>query len=124
MPLANCEDCGNLFLQTVSSLCPACLKVEEEDYEKVRTLLRETPGLQPEELSAQTGVRLERILSFIRKGRLAASGLTCGRCGVPITEGRYCEACFTAIKSEVQSSIKKPEARQGSVYTAQRFRGK
>lgn len=128
MPLDNCEDCGTLFLKTVSSLCPVCLAAEEEDYEKVRGELRDTPGLQPEELSEKTGVRLDRILKFIRNGSLKARGLTCQRCGVPITEGRYCEECFTAINDKIRSSIAKdPEAgkiSKGSVYTAPRFRGK
>lgn len=125
MPLANCEECGVLFLKTVSPLCPKCLAAEEADFERIRLLLLENPGLTSEEIQERTGIRLDRILKFIRSGRLKAAGLRCERCGRPITEGRYCEECFEEIKNEVREATKKsqPEA-GGKVYTERWFREK
>ncbi|MGL6173160.1 MAG: flagellar protein, partial [Cellulosilyticaceae bacterium] len=95
----SCKRCKNLF-QYVSgkSICPHCLKREEEMFMKVKDFLKTYPGAQIQEVYEETGVSIQMIESFIREGRLEVSasspiGLPCERCGAVIRTGRYCKEC-------------------------------
>ena len=100
----NCRNCGRPFLYQGNSLCPACRQAEEEDYEKVKAYLNEHPKSNLEEIHQATGVSKERILSYLRQGRLEAVdgivlGLQCGLCGRPIKSGRVCVECAREMAS-------------------------
>jgi hypothetical protein len=82
------------------------VREEEEQFERVRRFLRESPGATVEEVEQATGVPSELILSFLRQGRLIATeglkgSLTCQRCGAPIDGGYLCAACSRELAREV-----------------------
>lgn len=120
MELANCAECGRVFVRMAQPICPDCLAAMEQDFEKVRRALDETPGLTPAELQERTKVPLERILRFLRDGRLQVQqGLVCEMCGAPIQTGHLCSRC----QKEVEQWARQ-ETRPGSMmYTWPRHRG-
>ena len=108
MGLRNCAECGNLFGYQGSPLCPKCIKKDEEDFVKVRKYLRENPGASVLEASEATEVEEEKILRYVREGRLQSKSwvgvLECERCGARISDGRLCEACRTEVNRDLQNA--------------------
>lgn len=109
--LRNCVRCGKLFGSSGGQrLCPTCVKQEQEDYEAVRAYLKKRPGAPLLEVSDATGVSVARIREWVREGRLVlhepgGNGLTCERCGQPVTTGRLCERCRRELAAQLQSAV-------------------
>ncbi len=98
MPLSNCPRCGKTFNRLPSAkICPECHEVEEQQFERVYTYLRDNPGVSIAKISSDTEVPERLILEWFRGRRLFAqdSSVTwpCERCGVPVSEGRVCQRC-------------------------------
>ncbi|HHW39806.1 MAG TPA: MerR family transcriptional regulator [Syntrophomonadaceae bacterium] len=112
MELRNCPECGRLFTYVARNLCPACLEREEEFFKKVESFLKEHGGATVSEISEATGVPEDKIISFLRAGRLISSSsnlvLECERCGKPIRIGRFCDEC----RSVLESSLKRDEQKR------------
>lgn len=84
--------------------CPACRRLDAEDFERIRKYLREHEGATAEEVSAATDVSLQRILGYLREGRLIErinASYPCDMCGAVIHSGRLCDACRQALGHEV-----------------------
>lgn len=102
-----CKGCRKIF-QYVSGpvLCPVCKKIDDEEYEKVRTFLRDFPGANMREVSDNTGVSPNKISRWLRDGRLEVSedspvALNCEKCGVRIRSGRFCVECSKGLAKEM-----------------------
>lgn len=106
MELRNCPECGRLFAYVTRNLCPACLEKEGEYFKKVEEFLRGHGGATITEISEATGVPEDKVISFLREGRLVASSdsllLECERCGKPIRTGRFCDACRMALETSLK----------------------
>ena len=116
--LRNCPECGRIFGYVGRNMCPACLDKEEEDFQVVRKYVRDHPGHSVLEVSDDTGIDEEKILQFLRDGRLRSKGmekvLECERCGKKISQGRFCDFCMGQIESNIRGaappSSKRPAA--------------
>jgi len=104
MALANCRECGKLFLKISSDICPECQKKEEEDFNRVKDYLKENPNAKIAEIMEGTGVTETRINKFIRAGRLSIKP-TCESCGKAIDSGRLCPECRLKLLREVRNII-------------------
>ncbi|MCX7796160.1 MAG: MerR family transcriptional regulator [bacterium] len=104
MPLANCKECGKLFLKVASDICPECQRKEEEDFNKVKEYLKEHPNANLSEIMEATGVGENKISKFIRAGRLSIKP-TCESCGRPIDSGRLCPECRIKLLKEVRNVL-------------------
>jgi ribosomal protein L37E len=130
MALSKCARCKRVFTKVRSPICPNCEPDEEQDYEKARDSLQETPNQNPEELAESSGVELECILRLLEAGRIAAApyeNVRCGRCGAPAISisKKLCEACLQRLNQELasaQSKIKLPNKRDVEVGTAMNIR--
>lgn len=129
--VANCPRCGRIYAKTMRNLCPDCLREEEELYEVVYRYLRDNPKSTVQQVSENTGVPEERILSFLRQDRIMSSEWSqltypCERCGTQINTGRFCESCTKEMQqsfSSAASSIKKNDGgQQGSGYHIEKRR--
>lgn len=105
MNLANCPQCGKLYVKNSFNLCPNCLREIEDQYRKCVDYLRKNRGCNLHELSEGTGVSIRLITRFIREGRIAAKDapnvLTpCESCGEPIKEGTLCANCRSKLAKE------------------------
>jgi flagellar operon protein (TIGR03826 family) len=101
MPLANCKECGRLFIKVTSDICPDCQRKEEEEFDRVKEYLKNHPNANLSEIMEATGVSENRISKFIRMGRLSIKP-TCEVCGKPIDSGRFCPECRLKLLNEVR----------------------
>ncbi len=106
MEVRNCPECGRLFNYIRTNLCPVCVKEAEEEFQKVRVHLRDHPNMSIVELSEETEVSEEKIIQWIREGRIEAKGLKdsplkCSQCGVSINSGSHCEKCSENLVTEL-----------------------
>lgn len=110
MGLANCSNCGRVFVKTsIRDICEECYKNEEEAFEKVNRFLkkRENRTASMAQIVEATGVPEELILKFIRKGRIRLVqfpnlAYPCEKCGRPITKGRICKKCSKELRQELE----------------------
>jgi flagellar operon protein (TIGR03826 family) len=119
--LRNCPRCGRLFTYISKNLCPVCIEEDEKEFKKVKEYVWAHRGCSAVEVHEATGVSLEKILNYLREGRLEARGLKgpllfCESCGEPIDQGRFCPKCsdqlVRGLKGEENS--KKPSYSTGS----------
>lgn len=108
MNVGNCPRCGKVYVKNVKSLCPDCLREDEQMYEQVYRYLRDHPRSTATQVAEGTGVPEERVLAFLRDGRIQAAEwlnveYPCERCGTTISTGRYCEKCAKEVQSSLRS---------------------
>lgn len=119
MALRYCRRCKAVFNYLAGDpLCPRCKKIEEEDYQKVRTFLRKNPRSTLEETVEETGVSSAQIMNFIRQERIMLTdtsgfGIECERCGVSILTGRYCDHCKHELEKEFSKGYEQPKRALG-----------
>jgi len=102
-----CKECKRIF-QYVSGpvLCSFCRKKDDEEFEKVRTFLRDFPGATMQEVSQATGVSTTKIHRWLKEERLevvegSPVALNCEKCGVRIRSGRFCVDCAKSLAKEM-----------------------
>ncbi|MEG6585005.1 flagellar protein [Dendrosporobacter sp. 1207_IL3150] len=123
MGLANCPECGKLFVQNASGLCPSCYEIEEFEELKIVDFLREKGKASIEEICNATGVKEKTVLRMMKRGRFKGDfeiTRPCETCGVQISEGRLCGKCSKNILEQVKHSETKKteEERSGTrMYT-------
>ncbi len=120
MKLTNCLECGNLCVESLTNLCPKCMRAEEDAEERVAEYLRNIARASVEEIHQATGVKHRVILRMLKRGRLFTDAIIsypCETCGAPITEGRVCNSCNRNIVSQLKPAAEewKPEKRPESV---------
>ncbi|PYI51173.1 TIGR03826 family flagellar region protein [Paenibacillus flagellatus] len=108
MNLANCPQCGKVYVKNSYNICPSCLKELEEQYRKCADYLRKNRGCTLKELSEGTGVSVNLIIRFIREGRIAAKDapnvlVPCESCGEPVKEGPLCANCRSKLSKDVHN---------------------
>ncbi len=107
--LRNCPICGKVFIKLGKNLCPDCMEKEEQEYKEVRQYLKENPGASVMEIKEITGIDENKILKWIREGRIDTSSigpgaaLTCKSCGTQITVGNLCLKCAQLLAKEIKT---------------------
>jgi len=105
MGLANCKECGKLYMQTAAGLCPDCFRVEELNELRVVHYLQDHCQASVREVHEATGVSESTILKMIRKGRITSNvelSYPCSSCGKLILEGRVCEECGRKVRNQIK----------------------
>lgn len=108
--IINCPECGRLFAaDSGKRVCSKCLEKEDSEYATVRKYIRDHPGASVFEVAEETGIEEEKILQFLKDGRLQSTGYVeitfCERCGKKIGGGRFCDKCRALMNHEVRSAI-------------------
>lgn len=101
-----------------AQVCERCKKEDEEMFDKVKTFLRDNPGMTMHETAKECEVPEARIREWLKEERLeftgsGDTGLNCEHCGKPIQSGKLCDECrmaFTKAAGEMRASIEKPSA--------------
>ena len=106
---ANCPRCGKLFMKGPQTVCDACRKKEEDDFQTVYKFIRqrENRTATVEEISEATEVEEWQIRRFVKEKRLHPANFPslsyeCERCGALIQEGRMCNDCNAEINKGIQ----------------------
>lgn len=131
MKIKNCKRCGKVYTYNGIDLCPDCYKKEENDFLKIRDYIETNPLATIIEVSTKTGIKLQKIMDFLKEGRLILNAenknmvLNCERCGKPILTGRYCETCSIEIEKVLKEGLIKNEesnsANQDKLYLKHRI---
>ncbi|MDD2432482.1 MAG: MerR family transcriptional regulator [Clostridia bacterium] len=111
MDLRNCPECGKIFNFLRTNLCPECQKKDEQYFRTVRRYIAQHPGVSAIEVSKNTGVSEEKILRFLREGRLSIGTkkevkYECELCRQPVFSGRYCALCQEKLTSGLKKAVK------------------
>jgi flagellar operon protein (TIGR03826 family) len=132
MSIKNCPQCGKIFNFVRTNLCPECLEKEEQIFRVIRDYISQHPGVSVVDVSRDTGISEEKVLRFLRQGRLAIGGEKqvkpeCEICGKFVSGGRYCSACqekLTAgLKKVVQEENKKALEKRRSANSGEQPKG-
>lgn len=115
-----CIRCGKLFKADSLNLdlCPYCIKLDNEDFEKIRNYLYEHKTATSVELSEATGVSVMQIERYLKNGRLEIPEnspiyIKCELCGAEIKSGRICSACSVSLSNAVRVEMNFTEAQVG-----------
>jgi flagellar operon protein (TIGR03826 family) len=105
--VANCPGCGKVFQKNLRNLCMDCVKSLEGEFDICFNYLRSNRKATTNQLSADTGVPEQRIISWIKDKRLPAidyPNLTypCNSCGGPIRQESICYSCRSRLTKEIK----------------------
>lgn len=126
MNLANCPNCGRLFVKnSFRDICENCYKEEEDAFEIVYNFLRKRENRMATmaQIVEETGVKESLLMKFIQSGRLKIAqfpnlSYPCARCGALIRQGKLCENCLKDLNEQLEALQKEEERkrRARSVY--------
>jgi len=133
--LKNCKQCGKLFLYNGSqSVCPECFAKDEQEFETVKNYLWDHPKASLPQVVEGTGVKEEKILKYLREGRISLAdgteiGLECEFCGAKISYGKICAKCAKALETGIQKAGNKEEkmsdlGKAGKMFTEEMLKGR
>jgi len=107
--LANCANCGELFVRMTRPICQKCFQVEEEKFQRVYNFIKKRVNREATitEIVAGTGVEEDLIIKFVKENRLRTSqfpnlAYPCDRCGKSITEGKICSSCSQDLARDLE----------------------
>lgn len=111
MGLANCPECGKLYVENAARICPECYRKQEDDAEKVVEYLRDVDKATLEEIHQATGVKHKIILRLLHSGRIMGTAISypCETCGTLIDQGRLCDKCSKNILEQMKPEELKQE---------------
>ena len=130
MRVKNCPECGKMFAENAFGMCEKCKSNEESGFAKIKEYVDEHPNCTVNDLCDATGVKLQKIMAYIKEGRLLATpgmanDVTCRACGGPRLKGNFCEPCSIKLNKEIMNLYKpdEPEAQQplGNRLTGQKM---
>lgn len=117
MTLKNCAKCGRMFAgEENQRFCTKCVDNDEDLFKIVREYVYDNPNSTVKETAEATEVSEEKILKFLRQGKLTLKGdgvgLECERCGKNINSGRYCDQCAREMEDGFKKAfgVEKPSA--------------
>ena len=106
----SCSKCrGKLFyIGSGKYKCERCENEVMDDFGKVKAFLEENGPSPAVVIGESTGVRVEVIEFFLKKGRLeilenSAFYLQCEKCGCAIRYGRYCPQCAKSLLGGIKA---------------------
>ncbi len=110
MNIRNCTRCGKIYNYDGFRICPTCRRDDEKDFQKVKEYLYEYPGATISEVNEATEVDSQKIIDFLREGRLEIGEnsnlvLECEKCGISIKTGRFCEKCASGLQKELGQAV-------------------
>ncbi|BDG45768.1 MULTISPECIES: TIGR03826 family flagellar region protein [Parageobacillus] len=120
MNLANCPNCGRLFVRnSFRDICENCYKEEEEAFKTVYDFLRKRENRMATmaQIVDATGVKESLLIKFIQSGRLKLAqfpNLTypCARCGALIRQGKLCENCLKDLNEQLEALQREEERKR------------
>lgn len=107
-----CVRCKRMFtyLGYGHFYCPACKKLDEEEFKKIKEYIYENGTASASEISEHTGVSLERINQYLKEGRLEIPNgspifIKCEMCKTDIRSGRLCPTCAGSLTKAMREKL-------------------
>ena len=106
--LITCRNCGVIMVKKSRDLCQSCFAEEERLFTRIKDFLRANPGANIEQIAINCNCEKEKILYFLKTGRLERLGFRkivhqCEICGETIYEGVMCQDCKRSLKDQVNA---------------------
>ena len=113
--LAHCPRCGKLFSSREQAVCRSCESAEEEDFRRIRDVLRTGNAGDVESLASEADVSVNTVLRMLDQGRIAAAtdmDVRCGRCGAPAIgpQQRLCTKCALELDRNLAQALNEARA--------------
>ncbi len=124
MNVGNCSRCRKLYQVNSRKLCPECVKEEEAQFDAVRQFLREHDPVDAQGLSEALSIPVERVIQFLKEGRLIETvsiEYPCESCGTLIRTGRLCEPCRQSRETatrEIANQLRRELGAEGNRHNA------
>ncbi|MGP4073862.1 TIGR03826 family flagellar region protein [Piscibacillus sp. B03] len=122
--LANCPQCGELFVKRAIDVCQKCYQEEEKKFEKVYAFIRKKRNRTATmyEVSNETGVEESLITKWLKQKRIHPSqapnfNYPCERCGNMISEGKLCSNCSDSLKRDLVDESAAQQVKESSNVT-------
>lgn len=110
--ISTCARCGKIFSYTGIGICicQKCKELDEEEFNKVKSYIYDNPYATVKETTLATDVKIRRINSFVRDGRLTIPDcspifVSCENCGTNIRFGRLCRECANSLSNELKKEM-------------------
>ena len=106
--IKNCARCKRIFIPVgAEKLCPDCRAADYEVEERIKSYVRDHPGITVNQLIEGSGAPAKLIWRMIMQGQFENAGLKdahypCANCGKIITRGTYCAECMDKLKLKAQ----------------------
>ncbi|MBQ6297559.1 MAG: flagellar protein [Selenomonadaceae bacterium] len=106
--IRNCARCKRIFIPVGNEkICPDCRAEDIELEERVKSYVRDHPGITVNQLIEGSGAPRNLVWRMIQQGQFENSSLKdakypCGNCGKIITRGTYCSECMAKLKENAQ----------------------
>ena len=113
MNVKNCRKCGKVFNYVSGApICPACKEALEKKFQEVKKYVQDNRGATIHDVVENCEVDPQQVRQWVREERLefsgdGATGITCEKCGAPITTGRFCKKCKMDMTNELNGAIPK-----------------
>lgn len=111
-----CSRCGNMFIYSGfgKCICAKCKEEDETEFHLVKDYIFQNVDATLQEVAENTKVRIGRIKSYLREGRLiipdhSSVFIECEHCGTPIKFGRVCRSCADSLSNEMKLAMKLDE---------------
>ena len=110
--IKNCVRCNRIFVPVgAEKICSDCRAEELELEERVKSYVRDHPGITVNQLIEGSGAPRTLVWRMIQQGQFENSSLKdakypCGNCGKIITRGTYCSECMSKLKENAQKFAK------------------
>ncbi|MCD9024401.1 hypothetical protein [Cohnella silvisoli] len=110
LKVAHCNSCGKIFQMNMRGLCANCSAEEDTYIKALEKLLMRNRQLNVKELAETADIPREKILSFIRRGKIKLFDYPnladeCDVCAGPIRRGTMCSKCSTRIQDEIAHEL-------------------
>lgn len=108
MTVSNCARCRRLFQKTHDAVCPACLKVVQQQRTEIEHVLQQVSQITLDALAQQCGLPLKEMERLLFEGRLGRDSYKvmclCQQCGRSVggaeRRGHFCLACAGKVESK------------------------
>lgn len=107
--LANCSNCGEVYVKNIRDICLTCYEEEENAFEIVYRFLQQRKNRQATMIDIVDATKVEEamIIKFIKEKRLRTSqfpmlAYACETCGKNITSGNICTDCSQKLLGELE----------------------
>lgn len=104
--IIKCRKCKDMFNinGVLGELCPKCIYEEDSTYQKVRSYVRDRPGVSIDDVADDLDVPKSKIMTYIREERIEVINkhaliLNCKNCGKTINTGVFCTECLKFSKT-------------------------
>ncbi|OEF97732.1 hypothetical protein [Desulfuribacillus alkaliarsenatis] len=69
-----CSICGRFYAKDGQSYCGECRDKDKKEFNKLRTLVKQRPGILAFEASNQTGIPINTIMRYVKERRIYIAG--------------------------------------------------